>query len=176
MKDVKKTSRRLIVHDLEQKDFLKQLSSLEENTMVLSKDNPIAQCTGCFGCWIKTPATCIMKDGYQDHGKNLCHIDEFILISRCTYGGFSPFVKNVLDRIAPPSLLPFFSVRNGEVHHTKRVKKQYRIIAHLYGDDITDEEKQTALKLVKANGINVVALESEVHFYQNYSDITEGKL
>ncbi|WP_407654270.1 MULTISPECIES: hypothetical protein [Caproicibacterium] len=31
----------------------------------------------------------------------LSQCDELILISKCCYGGFSPFVKNVLDRSIP---------------------------------------------------------------------------
>jgi multimeric flavodoxin WrbA len=170
MNDAKKYPKRILVHDLGQKDFQKQFSHLDEDTMVLSKEKPITQCVGCFGCWIKTPSTCVMKDGYQDHGKNLGHAEEFIVISKCTYGGFSPFVKNVIDK-SPTSLLPFFTIRNGEVHHTPRTKHPIRIIAHFYSDDISDEEKQTAIKLVKANEINLVASQSEVHFYASSSDI-----
>jgi hypothetical protein len=111
-----------------------------------------------------------MKDDFQSHGKNVCHAEEFIVISKCTYGGFSPFIKNVIDK-SPASLLPFFTIRNGEVHHTARREHPICIKAYFYGNDITDEEKQTATELVKANEINLVATGSEVHFYTNSKDI-----
>jgi multimeric flavodoxin WrbA len=170
MKDTKKFPRKILVHDLEQKDFQKQFPNLDEDTLVMSKENRINHCIGCFACWIKTPGTCVMKDDFQHHGKNVCHANEFIVISKCTYGGFSPFVKNVIDK-SPPSLLPFFTVRNGEVHHTARREHPLCIKAYFYGDDITDEEKQTATELVKANEINLVASGSEVHFYRSSSEI-----
>lgn len=175
MYHTEKKSRRLLVHDLEQKDFQKQFPSLDENTIVLSKDNAIVHCIGCFGCWIKTPGTCVLKDGFQEQGKRLCHVDEFIVISKCTYGGFSPFVKNVIDR-SVPSLLPFFTIRKREVHHTPRTKNQVLMKIHFYNEDITDAEKQTAIKLVKANAINLCAAGSEVHFYANSSEIEEEKV
>jgi multimeric flavodoxin WrbA len=175
MNDRKKYPKRILVHDMEQEDFQKQFSHLDDDTMVLSKDKPIKQCIGCFGCWVKTPSTCVIKDDYQNYGKNLNHIDELVLISKCTYGGFSPFVKSVLER-SVPSILPFFSIRNGEAHHTPRVKKQYRFAAHFYGDDITPEEKQTAIKLVKANEINFNASRSEIHFYSSSKELKDTNI
>jgi multimeric flavodoxin WrbA len=170
MNDTKKYPKRILVHDLEQEDFQKQFPHLDENTLVLSKEKSITHCIGCFGCWIKTPGTCVLKDDFQNQGKNVSHAEELIVISKCTYGGFSPFVKNVVDR-SIPSLLPFFSVRNKELHHTARAKHQLQLKIHFYENNISDDEKQTAINLVKANEINLIANKSEVHFYMSVSEI-----
>lgn len=71
----------------------------------------LRHCIGCFGCWVKTPGECIIKDSYQNMGKQLSKCEELILISKCTYGGVSPFVKNVLDR-AIPYISPNFRIVN----------------------------------------------------------------
>lgn len=170
MKQETYRNKRLIIHDLEPEEFAKQFPGLGENDTVLSKDSGISQCIGCFGCWIKTPSVCVIKDEYQKLGGLVCQSDEVILISRCVYGGYSLFVKNVLDR-SIACLLPFFSIRNGEVHHTPRTENRPRFTVHLYGDDITEAERETASKLVPANAVNLVARESSVLFYTHSSDI-----
>ncbi len=172
MNNSEKYCKRLIIHDMEQQEFLKQFFLEKENTLVLSKNTQIVHCTGCFGCWVKTPAVCVIKDGFQDQGKRLCKINELILISRCTYGGFSPFVKNVLDR-SIGCMLPFFYIKNREIHHIPRTKNRFRLRIHLYGSDITQSERETAIKLAEANALNFNALDNSVHFYSNSSDIRE---
>ena len=102
----------LIIHDLtplQEKNLLPQT----EETRIISDGGDIRSCIGCFGCWVKTPAQCIIRDKYGNMGAQLGHCDELILISRCTYGGFSPFVKNVLDR-SISYIHPYFKVKNGE--------------------------------------------------------------
>jgi multimeric flavodoxin WrbA len=172
MKNETKNYRRILVHDLEQEDFEKQFPFLDEDTLVLSKEKSINHCIGCFGCWIKTPGTCVMKDDFQDLGKYANNEEELIVISKCVYGEYSPFVKNAVERCAMLSLLPFFEVRNNEAHHPQRKKHQFKMHVHFYGNDITDDEKKTAEKLVKANAVNIVATESEIYFYANSLEIT----
>jgi len=157
---------RIIIHDLKPEELDIDLG---ENDVVISKGSPIGQCIGCFGCWIKTPSSCVIKDEYQKLGSMFCHVDEIICVSKCTYGGFSPFVKNVLDRCIG-HLLPFFSLRNNEVHHTPRTDNHPRLTVHFYGD-ISEDERQTAQKLIPANAINMVAIKNSVYFHESNTDI-----
>lgn len=119
-------------------------------------------CIGCFGCWLKTPGTCVIKDGFENMGKRLAEVDEFILISKATFGSYSSAVKNVLDR-SISYVLPFFEIRNGEMHHGKRYHNHLKISALFYGS-ITEGEKRTAENLVKANAVNLNAALGKVHF------------
>lgn len=143
----------LFIHDLEEKkeSLLKQLK--QENIVMISNTNTIKHCIGCFGCWIKTPAQCIIKDGYENMGELISKSETLTIISRCFYGGFSPFIKNVLDR-SISYLHPYFAIRNGEMHHKRRYDNHFKLTVYFYGEDITQKEKETAEKLVKANAVN----------------------
>ena len=82
---------RLIVHDLAEEQ-VKCIFSQNLDTQIIGDGGTIHHCIGCFGCWVKTPAQCVIRDNYGDMGELLSKCDELILVSKCCYGGFSPFV------------------------------------------------------------------------------------
>ncbi len=154
---------KLLIHDLENKEFKKIFPNQLDDTIIISDDGTIHHCIGCFGCWIKTPGACIIRDKYGDMGEYLSKCQEVILISKCCYGGFSPFVKNVLDR-SISYIHPYFVIRNGEMHHRRRYKNHIDMRVWFYGENITEKEKQTSEKLVKANSINLDCHVSSISF------------
>jgi len=154
---------KLLIHDLESKDFKKIFPNHLDDTIIISDDGTIHHCIGCFGCWIKTPAACVIRDKYGDMGEYLSKCQEVILISKSYYGGFSPFVKNVLDR-SISYIHPYFVIRNGEMHHRRRYKNHMDMRVWFYGENITEKEKQTSKKLVKANSINLDCHVSSISF------------
>ncbi|MGL6108295.1 flavodoxin family protein [Romboutsia sp.] len=161
---------KLLIHDLNKDDFELIFTNQLENTTVISNDSKINKCIGCFGCWIKTPATCVIKDEYKNMGKLISQSEEVIIISKCTYGGYSTFIKNVLDR-SISYMHPYFVMKNGEMHHKNRYKDQFKLKVIFYGEDILEEEKKVAEKLVTANGINLNAKDSRVSFYNKLEEI-----
>ncbi len=154
---------KLLIHDLENNEFKKIFPNQLDDTIIISDDDTIHHCIGCFGCWIKTPGACIIRDKYGDMGEYLSKCQEVILISKCCYGGFSPFVKNVLDR-SISYIHPYFAIRNGEMHHRRRYKNHIDMRVWFYGENITEKEKQTSEKLVKANSINLDCHVSSILF------------
>ncbi|MCR4939926.1 MAG: hypothetical protein K5930_07460 [Treponemataceae bacterium] len=155
---------KLLVHDLTEKEFKKLFSSVPRDIVILSQTQRIHPCIGCFGCWVNTPAYCIIRDDYQQLGDVFSKVSEMILISKCCYGGYSPFVKNVLDR-AIPYMLPFFETRNNSVNLSKRYDNRIHVSAHFYGEHISSEEESIASKLVEANTININGSGCTVAFY-----------
>lgn len=139
---------------------------VDDKLTVINDDGNIHHCLGCFGCWIKTPGQCVIKDEYSNIGQLLSRCDELILISKCTYGGFSPFIKNVLDR-AISYISPYFVTRNGEMHHKRRYDNVISISAYFYGEDITQSEKETAESLVIANAVNFDGKVKDVLFFSS---------
>lgn len=103
-------------------------------------------------------------------GEMISKSEELIIITKCTYGGYSPFVKNVMDR-SISYIHPYFTMREGEMHHRKRYTKQINLRVHFYGNDITKSEKDTAIKLVKGNSLNFNVKEHSVNFYNNIDEM-----
>lgn len=143
----------VIIHDLTDRQFQQIFPQTTGDTLVISDNGHIKNCIGCFGCWIKTPGQCVMKDGYENMGSTLSRADTVTIISKCYYGGYSPFVKNVLDR-SIPFLLPFFRTINNETHHKPRHKKSFQLYVYFYGSHMTRSERDTAKNMVDRNSIN----------------------
>ena len=70
-------------------------------------------------------------------------------------------------------VLPFFEIREGEMHHRKRYDNQFLMRVIFYGSDITEEEKETAKELVKANAVNLHGKVKEVLFVESAEKIGE---
>lgn len=157
---------KLLIHDLTKDEYNLIIHNLGKGTEVISDDHTIKNCIGCFGCWIKTPGACVIRDNYGDIGESLSKCNELIIISKCVYGGFSPFVKNVLDR-GISYMHPFFVTRNSEMHHRKRYDNDTDLKVIFYGDNIYEKERQTAIKLVEANSINLGCKSHVISFNNN---------
>ena len=163
---------KLIIHDKDQKFeelIRKRFGNNGEELNIFTDDGTIHNCVGCFHCWIKTPTECMWKDNYSHMSKAMGDADELILISRCCYGTYSPFVRNVLDR-SLSYIHPDFTKRNHEIHHKTRYTNRMKTSAYFYGD-ITPEEKETAKKVVKANIINFNGIYKGIYFMQEAEDI-----
>lgn len=165
---------KLLVHNLDDKDFKAKFSNINKDTTVISSSNEIHHCIGCFGCWVKTPAACVIRDKYGDMGELLSKCEELVIISKCCYGGFEPFVKNVMDR-SISYIHPYFTTRNKEMHHRKRYKNCFSLKVCFYGTDIDKEEMETAKKLVVANSINFNCTKQEVIFFSSIEEM-DGKI
>ncbi len=161
---------KLLIHDLNDYEF----KNLSDDIKIIEKTEPINNCIGCFGCWVKTPAKCVINDSYENMGEYFSKSDEIIIISKCLYGGFSPFVKNILDR-SISYVHPYFEMRNNEMHHKRRYKNIIKLTVWFYGENITLEEKETANKLVVANAINFDGVVKQITFVDNISEL-EGKI
>lgn len=161
---------KLIIHDLPIATIENKFK--KDEWIVIGKTSPIKHCIGCFGCWVKTPGVCILKDEYQSVAPNMALCDTVIIISECMYGGPSPFVKKVMDR-SIGYMLPFFQIRHGKMHHKSRYKARVNYVVYFYGKDISEEEKRIAKDIVNAQAINLNAIHQEVHFFENEQQIME---
>ena len=175
----------VVIHDMNREEFQKIYEKLkveviekkikksrnwiennEEEVKIISDENKIKNCTGCFCCWIKNPGRCILKDGYENLAELYSKAEKIIIISKCCYGTYSPFIKNVLDR-SIPYLLPFFKLKNNEMHHTIRYKNKLSLEVYFYGNGLTELEKNIAEKTVKANCVNLNVKKFNVSFLEN---------
>lgn len=164
----KEKNMKVLAHDLEPAAFAELFPELGADITVIDQNKNINPCLGSFGCWVKTPSSCVLKDDFQRMGELYDKCDEMIVVSKCTYGCYSPFIKNVMDR-SVTWILPLFVKRNNEMHHPRRYENRFKFTVHFYGGDISLAEKQTAEKLVKANAVNLDALKTSIHFHEGRS-------
>lgn len=160
----------IVIHDLRNEQFQSLFPKAGRNTHIISDSGTIRNCIGCFGCWIKTPGRCVLKDGYDNMGELLSQANSVLIISKCYYGCYSPFIKNILDR-SIPYLLPFFRIKNKETHHQKRYKNNLQFSVYFYGENITAQEKETAKNMVKANCVNFGAKHYNVSFLRTLEEL-----
>lgn len=158
---------RTIIHDLD-KNQLNKLK-FKNDDIVISSIECNKSCIGCFSCWIKTPKKCILNDNFSTIVENLKKSDEIILISKCRYGCYSSDVKRVLERCIG-YVLPFFTIRNNEIHHENRYDKDMKLTTYFYGE-IDEEEKKIINTLVKANSINLNTKEYKIKYLNNIEEI-----
>lgn len=158
----------LIIYDIEEKDE-GILSGAGDNVFLFSASPMVKSCIGCFGCWIKTPGSCVIKDRCSVIPGYLSKSNEMLIITPIQYGGYSPKVKAVLDR-SIGYLLPYFRIIDKEMHHKMRYDNPFKLNLYFYGKS-DSEEQAIAEKLVKANAINLGAGSSEIHFYDSVEAI-----
>lgn len=135
----------------------------------ITKPEGVHHCMGCFGCFVKSPGKCVMPDACQDQGTKMAHCDEFVIVSECVYGGYSPDLKIQLDRILP-YIHADFAIVDGEMHHAMRYDHDPMVRVYFYGRDITEAEKKTAQKLLERNSKNLGFSKWDINFYNSSSE------
>ena len=122
----------------------------------------IANCTGCFGCWTKTPGKCVIRDDAVTVYPLIAKSDTLLYVSRIQYGGYDAVMKTMLER-AIPVQKAFIRIVNGETHHVQRdvVPKKATIIG--YGC-IGSEDKVLFQKLVARNALNMQFESYQIQF------------
>jgi len=163
---------KLLIHDLSKEDFNDLLGTIEGEIKIIDDNSTIHNCIGCFGCWIKKPGECVIADDYSNMGEYLSKCNELIIVSKCFYGGYSPFVKNIMDR-SISYIHPYFEVRNNELHHRQRYENHFEMSVYFYGENISSKEKTTAEKLVKANALNLICDIKNLIFVKDINSIKE---
>lgn len=163
-------SKRLIIYDIanfDEKRFLKEHS----DDLLFSASPMVKHCIGCFGCWVKTPGKCVIKDRCGVMPSYMAQSEEIMIISPMLYGGYSQNIKAIMDR-SIGYVLPFFQIVNGEMNHRMRYQNPFRLRVHFYGS-CNQAERETAKQLVGANAVNLGAGSHSVDFYASFEPILE---
>ncbi len=162
---------RIIIHDRDE-EFHKRVSA--EYPDVIRADGKYAPCQGCFECWTKHPANCGMKDSLHQVCRVIGQARDLVMITENCYGGYSPAVKNILDRGIGAST-PMSTNRGGEMHHTLRYGKKGNIKVIVCGD-VNDNEKSTWELMIERNRINYGYQTAELEFVNDISSLEVSKI
>ncbi|MDE5698870.1 MAG: hypothetical protein K2I96_15945 [Lachnospiraceae bacterium] len=144
---------RVIVHDLQEKSWQKLGMKLQEKDIVISEDRNYV-------------------DG--DIGGLMGSCSQLVLISRCVYGGFSPFVQGVLERYRK-YFGPSMELRHGQTHYEVKTanKNTFGMVCCFYGDNITPREEQSARILSVSDGISLQARGVKIAFYDTIDKLRQ---
>ncbi len=161
-----------------QKIIYDELGSIKwEAESFILHEIKIAACQGDFGCWVKTPGVCIMKDDGQDIAGAFINSDMTVLLSPVTFGGYSAELKKAVDRLIC-IVSPLFTKIGGEFHHRKRYSR-YPILIGIGVIEKADEESgEIFKKLVSRNAINFHAPHSasEIIMSNEDTEIIQAKI
>jgi len=135
--------------------LLLEKNGWEVESFHLLEEN-IATCVGCFGCWLKTPGECIIKDKGPEIAKKIVQSDLRVYITPITFGGYSYQLKKMIDRLLPTTT-PFFKIIKGEIHHVPRYRdeKSNNQIWIGYLPQQDPESANIFKKLTERNNINM---------------------
>ncbi len=124
-------------------------------TVIPLRDMHIRHCNGCFGCWLKIPGMCVIKDAGREVAGAVIQSDLVVFLTPIAFGGYSSELKKAVDRFACSMLLPFFVKRHGETHHPPRyAHRPYLLgIGWLPGPDAESERIFTTL--LHRNAVNL---------------------
>jgi hypothetical protein len=119
------------------------------------REMDIQYCTGCWGCWVKTPGECIAVDDSRDVCRAVINSDFVLFASPVIMGFYSALLKKTMDKLIP-LLHPYIVVDQGEAHHLARYDR-YPVLGLLLeksGDTddedieiISDVHSRTALNM-----------------------------
>lgn len=159
---------RTILHDLNKKELKK--IKFKQDDIIISCQDCQKHCIGCFACWVKQPKKCSLRDEFSNISDYLKDSDELVIISKCRYGCYSSTIKRVLERCIG-YVLPYFTIRNNEIHHEARYPKQLKFKIYFY--NINEDDKEIAHALVKANSINLNAASYEINYLKDKKELSK---
>jgi multimeric flavodoxin WrbA len=79
-------------------------------------------CTGCWGCWVRTPGKCVFDDDSHFVCGTVINSDFVLCASPLLMGYVSAVLKKFMDKLIP-LVHPYITVDKGEAHHRRRYAK-----------------------------------------------------
>lgn len=134
----------------------------KENQYIDLSKLKIKNCVGCFGCWVKTPGKCVIRDDATKVYPLIAKSEKIIYVTHLYCGSYDVTMKTLLER-AIPIQQAFIRLHDKETHHVQRdvVEKDAVILA--YGAEL-EEEKKIFEQLVERNAKNMSFKSWKLHF------------
>ena len=148
-------------------DLLGQAAA-EVHTFPL-RELKLTHCIGCFGCWLETPGMCRFRDAGPGIAQAIMESDVVILLTPVSFGSYAPQLKVMVDRFLP-TLLPYFGLYHGEVHHRPRYARYPRWVGIGVQRAPDPEEARLFKLLLGRNAINFHAPSYAAEVVQSADD------
>ncbi|MCP4134706.1 MAG: flavodoxin family protein [bacterium] len=114
-------------------------------TLLDLKTLTIKPCTGCFGCWVKTPGKCVLDDDIGEVLENYINSRLVLFASPLIMGFPSALFRSVQEKFTPLGI-PYMTIIDKEMHHFSRYKTLPRIGVLYEKEDNTDDEDLAILE------------------------------
>jgi multimeric flavodoxin WrbA len=87
------------------------------------RDLAARYCTGCWGCWVKTPGQCIFEDDSHTVSRAVINSDFLLFASPVMMGYLSALMKKYMDKLIQ-LIHPYITVVQAEAHHKPRYDRE----------------------------------------------------
>ena len=122
----------------------------------------IVPCVGCFGCWIKTPGRCVIRDDAPAVYPLIARSTRLLVVSRLLLGCYDLPMKRLMER-SLPNQQAFIRLHHGETHHVQRAVLPKRLTVVAYGAQ-DQQEKEIFSRWLERNGRNTMADDPHIYF------------
>ncbi len=131
------------------------LAPAHQVTRLDLREVKVAYCTGCWGCWVKTPGECATRDDSADVCRAAINADLLLLASPLRMGFISALLKKSLDKMIP-LVHPYIVADQGEAHHRARYDA-YPLLALLLeqGPDADAEDVAITADILSRTSLNL---------------------
>ena len=120
------------------------------------RNETMAWCAGCFGCWVKTPGVCAHTDAGREVAARMARSDLLVYLTPVTFGGYSSELKKALDHLIP-ILLPDLKKSGSDTRHPQRYERVHDLLAvgTVPAGEADGAEAHTFRRLVARNALNL---------------------
>ena len=153
----------LIINGTPESGWEKHENSLDEAIKAISqkhtinhfriRDMDIKYCSGCFGCWVRTPGKCIYKDDMENILSNYPYSDMLIFVTPLITGFMTSLTKKSMDRMIP-IVLPYIQLFDGECHHPQRYENNPSLGLLVYDGNTSDEALKITFDMIDRLSLN----------------------
>ena len=124
--------------------YVKQTQTLLEDkgnqvAHIFLRELPLKYCTGCWGCWVKTPGKCQSDSASQEMDEAIINSDFLLWAAPLKMGYPSELLKMAMDKHLP-LIHPYMVVDQYEAHHLKRYDIYPRIGLLVEKEPFTDKQ------------------------------------
>lgn len=134
-------------------------------------ESHVLSCTGCWGCWVKTPGVCVFVDDARTILDRVINSDWVIFLSPLIMGFTSALLKKMQDRFIP-LVHPYIELVNNECHHEQRYDRYPRIgLVYAREKDTDQEDLDIVSAIYKRFALN---FKSEFMLFQSIDEPLEN--
>ena len=99
--------------------------SVADTEVIFAYEYNFRPCIGCNACWLVTPGTCAVKDGYEKLLKAYLEYDNVLFLSGTALNFIDYRMKNLIDRLLPLATM-YIRIADGQCRHVPRYDKKFR--------------------------------------------------